>query len=113
MLPSEAISKLLGETFEAVEEWARESKKNLNDAHDDNVDEAQASNSETEPSDTKPNPDPFVEFIGAFKDAEQQMLRIQSATLRATQAFVETLKTELESVGSSADTTADSDEESL
>ena len=111
MLPSEAISKLLEDTFAAVEEWARESKKNLNEAQGEGTDEteseAQAAGSSTDSANT----DPFVEFIGAFKDAEEQMLRIQSATLRATQAFVETLKTELEPRGTPTGTTSESEED--
>jgi hypothetical protein len=102
MLPSEAISKLLEGTFDVVEEWARECKKNLNEAQDP-LGEAAANDDQSVPGEgpheeEQSSAEAFAELIGAFKDAEEQMMRVQGAALKATQAFVQTLKSELEPV---------------
>ena len=102
MLPSDAISKLLEGTFDVVEEWARECKKNLNEAQaqssEKNGGEHPAQEREGVAGAESPA-DGLADLLGAFRDAEEQMKRIQGATLRATQAFVQTLKTELETEG--------------
>jgi hypothetical protein len=110
MLPSDAISKLLEGTFDVVEEWARDCKKNLNEAQAQQGEETQIEPDETAANDDRVEAAPgqeeaqvssaeaFAELIGAFKDAEEQVMRIQGATLKATQAFLQTLKNELEPI---------------
>ena len=108
MLPSEAVTRLLEDTFSVVETWAKECRETLVSEPttvEATPPEAAAEENPRERQEPSVDGEPFADLINAFKDVEEQFLRVQSATIHATTAFLDTLRDELNTVSTGGSAT--------